>query len=38
MHQSPQKIKEVAIIVLAWLIAIALAYITYQKFKILIHK
>jgi hypothetical protein len=36
--QPPKKVKGVIIILFAWLIAIALAYITYQKFKILFHK
>lgn len=38
LHPIPQKVKEVVIILLAWLTAIALVYITYQKFNILFHK
>ncbi|MDB5278852.1 MAG: hypothetical protein JWR61_3807 [Ferruginibacter sp.] len=38
LHPIPQKVKEVVIILLAWLAAVALVYITYQKFKILFHK
>lgn len=38
MHPTPQKLKEVVIIVLAWLTAIALVYIAYQKFTIIFHK
>jgi hypothetical protein len=38
LHPIPQKVKEVVIILLAWLTAGALVCITYQKFKILFHK
>jgi hypothetical protein len=35
---TPQKLKEAAVILMAWLAAIALVYIVYQKVTNLFHK